>query len=54
MTQAKEILSSLRRAFEGIEIGDVLEILIITYLVYHIVLWIKTTWALVMIYPSCV
>jgi diadenylate cyclase len=49
MTQAKEILSSLRRAFEGIEIGDVLEILIITYLVYHIVLWIKTTKAWVLL-----
>jgi len=49
MTQAKEILSSLRRAFEGIEIGDILEILIITYLVYHIVLWIKTTKAWVLL-----
>lgn len=49
MTQAKEIFSSLRRAFEGIEIGDILEILIITYLVYHIVLWIKTTKAWVLL-----
>ena len=49
MAQAKEIFSSLRRAIEGIEIGDVLEILIITYLVYHIVLWIKTTRAWVLL-----
>ena len=49
MAQAKEILSGLRRAIEGIEIGDVLEILIITYLVYHIVLWIKTTRAWVLL-----
>ena len=49
MTEAKELLSSLRRAIEGIELGDVLEILIITYLVYHIVLWIKTTRAWVLL-----
>jgi len=49
MTEAKELLSSLRRAIEGIEIGDILEILIITYLVYHIVLWIKTTRAWVLL-----
>lgn len=49
MDEAKEILSSLRRAIEGIEIGDVLEILIITYLVYHIVLWMKTTRAWVLL-----
>lgn len=49
MTEAKELLSGLRRAIEGIEIGDILEILIITYLVYHIVLWIKTTRAWVLL-----
>ncbi len=49
MDEAREILSSLRRAVEGIEVGDVLEILIITYLVYHIVLWIKTTRAWVLL-----
>ncbi len=49
MAEAKEILSGLRRAIEGIEIGDILEILIITYLVYHIVLWIKTTRAWVLL-----
>jgi len=37
------ILHSLRRSITGMEIGDVLEILIIAYLVYHIMLWIKTT-----------
>ena len=49
MAEAKEILLGLRRAIEGIEIGDILEILIITYLVYHIVLWIKTTRAWVLL-----
>lgn len=49
MSEAKEILSGLRRAIEGIEVGDVLEILIITYLVYHIVLWMKTTRAWVLL-----
>ncbi len=48
MDEAKEILLSLRRYVVSIEIGDILEILIIAYLVYHIILWIKTTraWAL--------
>ena len=43
-----EIIQSLRRYVMAIEIGDVLEILIIAYLVYHMMLWIKTTraWAL--------
>lgn len=49
MDEAREILSSLRRAVTGIEIGDILEILIITYLVYHIVLWMKTTRAWVLL-----
>lgn len=49
MSEAKEILSGLRRAIEGIEVGDILEILIITYLVYHIVLWMKTTRAWVLL-----
>jgi diadenylate cyclase len=48
MEAAKEILLSLRRYVSNIEFGDILEILIIAYLVYHIMLWIKTTraWAL--------
>ncbi len=43
-----EILLNLRRCVTNMEIGDILEILIISYLVYHIMLWIKTTraWAL--------
>ncbi len=49
MEQAREILSGLRRAVTGIEFGDILEILIITYLVYHIVLWMKTTRAWVLL-----
>lgn len=49
MDEAREILSSLRRAVVGIEVGDILEILIITYLVYHIVLWMKTTRAWVLL-----
>lgn len=48
MEVAKDILLSLRRYVKNIEVGDILEILIIAYLVYHIMLWIKTTraWAL--------
>ncbi len=48
MEEVRELLLSLRRYVSNIEIGDVLEILIIAYLVYHIMLWIKTTraWAL--------
>jgi len=38
-----EILQSLKRNMTGIEFGDVAEILIIAYLVYHMMLWIKTT-----------
>ncbi len=49
MNEAREILSTLRRALINIEIGDILEILIITYLVYNIVLWIKTTRAWVLL-----
>lgn len=47
--RAREILSSLRRSVQTIEFGDVLEILIIAFLVYHIVLWIKTTRAWVLL-----
>lgn len=48
MEVAKDIFLSLRRYIRNIEFGDILEILIIAYLVYHIMLWIKTTraWAL--------
>lgn len=48
MDEVRDLLLSLRRYVVNIEIGDVLEILIIAYLVYHIMLWIKTTraWAL--------
>lgn len=48
MDEMKEIFLSLRRYVVSIEIGDILEILIIAFLVYHIMLWIKTTraWAL--------
>lgn len=38
-----EILQSLRRSVEGMGIGDLLEILIIAYLMYHIMLWVQTT-----------
>ncbi len=44
-----EVLSGVRRSVQGIEIGDVLEILIIAYLVYHIALWMKTTRAWVLL-----
>ena len=41
--RVSEVLQSLKRNITGIEFGDVAEILIIAYLVYHIMLWIKTT-----------
>ena len=46
--RVSEILLNLKRCVTNMEIGDILEILIIAYLVYHIMLWIKTTraWAL--------
>jgi len=48
MERVTDTLLSLKRYIVNMEIGDILEILIITYLVYHIMLWIKTTraWAL--------
>ena len=48
MERARDLLISLRRYVTNIELGDILEILIIAFLVYHIMLWIKTTraWAL--------
>ena len=48
MEEVRDLLLSLRRYVSNIEISDILEILIIAYLVYHIMLWIKTTraWAL--------
>ena len=48
MEEVRDLLLSLRRYVSNIEMGDILEILIIAYLVYHIMLWIKTTraWAL--------
>lgn len=43
-----EIFLSIRRYVTNMKVGDVLEIIIIAFLVYHIMLWIKTTraWAL--------
>ncbi len=48
MEEVRDLLLSLRRYVSNIEIGDILEILIIAFLVYHIMLWIKKTraWAL--------
>ena len=43
MERVVEILQSLRRSIESMGIGDVLEVLIIAYLVYHIMLWVQTT-----------
>lgn len=43
MEKVSEILQSLRRSIESMGIGDVLEVLIIAYLVYHIMLWVQTT-----------
>jgi len=38
-----QILQSVRHSIESMGIGDVLEVLIIAYLVYHILLWVQTT-----------
>ena len=38
-----QILQSLRRSIEGMGLGDLLEILIIAYLVYNIMFWIQRT-----------
>lgn len=48
MRSGKELWLSLIRYVSGMEIGDILEILIIAFLVYNIMLWIKTTkaWSL--------
>ena len=48
MEDFKEVFLGLRRYVASIKFGDILEILIIAFLVYHIMLWIKTTraWAL--------
>ena len=48
METISEIIANLRRYVPSIELGDVLEILIIAFLLYHIMLWIKNTraWAL--------
>lgn len=43
MDKFSELLLSLRRYVTDIEIGDIIEILIIAYLLYHIMLWIKKT-----------
>ena len=43
MEKVGEILQSLRRSIESMGLGDVLEVLIIAYLVYHIMLWVQTT-----------
>lgn len=39
----QEIIANLKRYVPGIEIGDILEILIIAFLFYHIMLWIQKT-----------
>lgn len=43
MSVINNIVLSLRRYVTDIEIGDILEILIIAFLVYNIMLWVKTT-----------
>lgn len=48
MGKITELWLSFTRYVLGIEFGDILEILIITFMLYHIMLWIKTTraWSL--------
>ena len=43
MDKFSELLLSLRRYVSDIKIGDIIEIVIIAYLLYHILLWIKKT-----------
>ena len=43
METISEIIANLRRYVPSIELGDVLEILIIAFLLYHIMLWIQKT-----------
>ena len=43
METVNEIIANLRRYVPSIEVGDVLEILIIAFLLYHIMLWIQKT-----------
>ncbi len=43
METVSEIIANLRRYVPSIEVGDILEILIIAFLLYHIMLWIQKT-----------
>ena len=43
MVTVSEIIANLRRYVPSIEVGDILEILIIAFLLYHIMLWIQKT-----------
>lgn len=43
METIREIIANLRRYVPGIEVGDILEIIIIAFLLYHIMLWIQKT-----------
>lgn len=43
METVREIITNLRRYVPSIEIGDILEIIIIAFLLYHIMLWIQKT-----------
>lgn len=43
METVREIIADLRRYVPSIEIGDILEIVIIAFLLYHIMLWIQKT-----------
>lgn len=43
METVREIIANLRRYVPSIEVGDILEIVIIAFLLYHIMLWIQKT-----------
>lgn len=43
METIREIIANLRRYVPSIEFGDILEIIIIAFLLYHIMLWIQKT-----------
>lgn len=43
MKTVNEIIANLRRYVPSIEVGDILEILIIAFLIYNIILWIQKT-----------
>lgn len=49
MIGSSEVILSLKRCLTSIEIGDIIEILLLTIVVYHIMIWIMNTRAWVLL-----